>query len=127
MEGSLGIESGHREAIELEFGDIAEGLIAEEVADAAVEVAEFGFVECVVEAKHRRAVGKLEEALTGGTADAGAGRIETSQVGVFGLECEELAHQGIVLKVGDLGRIEDVVTVLVMLKLFAQIADAICG
>ena len=59
---AVAIVGGHGESVHLEFGDVAVFGAAEKVADAAVEIAEFGFVEGVIEAEHRRAVPYLDKA-----------------------------------------------------------------
>ena len=74
-EFAVAIVGGHGEPVQLEFGDVAVFGAAEEFADAAVEIAEFGFVEGVIEAEQGRAVLDLDEALARLPADALGGRI----------------------------------------------------
>ena len=60
----------------------------------------------------------------GGAAHALGGRVGGEQLGVRALELVQLAQQLVVLDVGDLGRVEDVVAVVVVLDLRAQLVDA---
>jgi hypothetical protein len=113
----------HGESIELELGDVAVWGAAEEVADAAVEIAELGFVEGVVEAEEGRAVGDFDEALARFAADALGGRIGGDQFGVLGFEGLEPAHERVVFGVGNLGSVQDVILVFVVAELFRELLD----
>lgn len=84
MELAIGIAGGHGEAVELEFGDVLEGLAGEEFADAAVKIEEFAFVERVIEREHGGAMGQLDEAFAGGAADALGGGVWRDEFGVGG-------------------------------------------
>ena len=56
-------------------------------------------------------------------ADALGGRVGRGQLGMIGLERFEPAHQAIVFGVGNLGIVEDVVAVVVMVNLLAKLFD----
>ncbi len=117
LERAVGILGSEGEAVELEFGDVLEGLVAEEVADSLVEGAEFGFVEGVIQAEHGRGVAEFDEAFAWSSADAlgGGVRGDERRVGVF--EGLEFAHEGVVFGIRKLGLIEDVIEVLVVADL----------
>ena len=66
-----------------ELGDVAVFGTAEEVAYAAVEIAEFGFVERVIEAEHRRAVPYPDKALARFSADTLGGESGVSNSGCW--------------------------------------------
>ena len=59
---AVAIMGRHREAVQLQFGDVAECGAAQQFAHAAVEIAQLPLVERVVQAQHRRAVPHLDEA-----------------------------------------------------------------
>ena len=80
---AVAIVRRHGESVQLEFGDVAVFGAAEQVAHAAVEIAQFGFVQRIVEAQHRRAVPHLDEALARLSADALGGRIRREQLGML--------------------------------------------
>jgi hypothetical protein len=62
---------------------------------------------------------ELGEAFAGLAADALRGRVRGDEFGMGGLEFLEVAHEGVVFGVGDLGRIEDVIEMLVPAELLA--------
>ncbi len=65
----------------------------------------------------------LDEAFARLAAHALGGRIGTRQLGMSFLQRLELAHQGVVFRVGDLGRVQHVIQVFVVAQLLAQILD----
>ena len=65
----------------------------------------------------------LDEALARLAADALGGRIRRDQLGMRRLQRLQLAHQRIVFGVGDFGRVQYVVQVLVVAQLLAQSVD----
>ena len=117
MEGAVGILGGEGKAVEFEFGYVLEGLVAEEVANALVKRAQFGFVERVVETEHRRGVAEFDEAFAGGSADALGGGVGGYERGVGLFEGLEFAHEAVVFGVGELGLVEDVIEVFVVANL----------
>ena len=123
MERTGRVLGGEGEAVELEFGDILEWLIAEEVADALIEGAEFSFVEGVIEAQHGGGMGEFDEAFAGGAADALGGGVEGDERGVGLFEGLEFAHAGVVFGVGDLGLVEDVIEVLVVAEFLTELLN----
>ena len=69
VQDAVPIVHRHGKAVQLQLGDVAERRAAQQFADAAIEVAQFGLVERVVQAQHRRAVPHLDETLAGLAAD----------------------------------------------------------
>lgn len=123
LEAAARVLGREGEAVEFEFGYVLEGFVAEEVADALVEGAELGFVEGVVEAEHRGGVGEFDEAFAGGSTDALGGGVGGDERGVGLFEGLELAHEGVVLGVGELGLIEDVIEVFVVAEILAELLN----
>ena len=80
--------------------------------------------ERVVQRQHRRPVRDGREQRRRGAAHRLGRRVGRLQLGEPVLELAELAHQLVVLDVGDLGVVEHVVAVAVMLDLGAQLLDA---
>ncbi len=131
-EGRAVVE-GERQAVELELADVA-GLLGggERVADAGLPGAEFGLVVGVIEREHGARVRRFEEAVAGLATDALAGRVGRDQIRVLGLERLETLHQVVVLGIGEYGRVEHVVQVLVVAELVAEgfdllLRSELCG
>jgi hypothetical protein len=53
--------------------------------------------------------------------DALGGRIGRLQLGMIVLDCPQLEHKLVVFGIGDLGRVENVVAVIVVVDLLAQL------
>ena len=118
------IAQGDAEAVELELGDVVDGEIAGELADAAVPVGElFGGVG-VVEREHGAGVADLFEAFGGLAADALGGRVGGEQLGVRGFDALELVHEDVVLGVRDFGGVEDVIEMLMAAEVGAELVGA---
>ena len=117
----------HGEAVQLELGDVAEFGAAQQVAHAAVEIAQLGFVQGIIQAQHGGAVLDLDEALARFSAHALGGRIRREQLGVLGFQGLEPAHERVVFGVGDLRSVEDVVLMFVAAELFAELLDLARG
>ena len=64
---------------------------------------------------------------TGSAADPLGGRVGGDQLGVLGLERAQLVEQRVVLVVADLGVVERVVAVVVVVDLLAQLGGALLG
>ncbi len=95
--------------------------------DTLVESAQLAFVEGVSEAEHGPAVANGGELLQGRRADALGGGVGCDQLGVGFLQLLELAKEAVVVGVADLRGVEDVVAVVVVLELAAQLLDSIAG
>jgi len=113
VQEAVAIVHRHGKAVQLQLRYVAERLASQQLADAAVEVAQFGLVERIVEAEHGRAVPDLDETLARLAADALGGRVCCGQFRMRGLQFAQPAHQPVVFGVGDFGPVEDVVEVLV--------------
>jgi hypothetical protein len=120
LEQAAGVVDGEGEAIELEFGGVGEGLSGEEVADAAVEIAELAFVEGVVEAEHGRGVAEFDETVAGLAADALGGGIGRNNFRVICFESLEFAQEGVVVRVGNGGTVQNVIKMFVAFDFGAQ-------
>jgi hypothetical protein len=113
----------HGEAVQLVFADIAYFGTAGKFMHAPVPIAELFFAVDVVERQHGAGMRQLGEAGQGLAAYALGRGVGRDQLGVFGLNALELAHEHVEGGVGDLGRVEDVVLVFVMANLVAQFFD----
>ena len=115
---------GHGQAVELQLGDVLEFGAAQQLAHAAVEIAQLAFVQGVVETEHGRAVRHLDETLARFAAYAlGWASRASSSSGWRGLQIAQFAHEGVVFGVADFGLVEHVVQALVMAQRFAQLFD----
>ena len=81
-------------------------------------------VEGVVEAQQRDAVGDRGEERRRRGADLLAGRVGRDELGELRLELPQLADEGVVVGVGDRGRVELVVEPVVVLDRGPQLVDA---
>ena len=127
-EPSVAVRAGlvtqrHAQAVELEFGRIFDGQSAGQFVHAAVPVGQlFGGVG-VVEREHGPRVLRLFEALGRLAAHALRRRVGRDQLGMRRFKSLQFVHQRVVLGVGDLGRVENVVEMLVAAQFFAQFFD----
>ena len=117
------IVRGHRQPIHLQFGYVLVCLSLQQIAHAAVKIAQFAFVERIVQAQHRRAVLHLHEPFARLSADSLRRRIGRDQVRMLRFEILQPAHQRIVLGIGDLRLVQHVIQPLVTLQFFAQAPD----
>ena len=97
---------------------------AEEAPDALVELGELLDREGVLQAEHRHPVAHRGERAGRGRPDAPGRRVGRRQFGVGRLELQQFAQQAVVGRVGDLGVVEDVVAVVVLLDGGAQRVDS---
>ena len=123
---SVLVVHGHRQPVQLQFGDVFKRLALEQLADALVEGAHFIFVQRIVQAQHRRTVPDFHEAFAWFAADALGGRFGCDQIGLLGFQLLQPPHHPVILGVADLGPIQHVIQVLVVMQLFAQIFDFFC-
>ena len=123
-EPSLLVDDGEGDAVDLRLADVA-GLAAEPLDDAIAPGGQLLVVERVVEGEQRRRVPDgREQRRDRDAAHALGRRIGRQQLGVLLLERVELAHQLVEVGVRDLGRVEHVVAVGVVIDLRAQLVDA---
>jgi hypothetical protein len=100
--------------------DQARAHVAGAAAHALVERTELGIGIRVVEAEHRNEMFNRREALNRPAGHALRRRIGGDEIRVLGLERFELVQQAIELFVGDLGRVMDVIPLLVVPDEIAQ-------
>ena len=113
-----------RDAVDLRLAHVAR-LAAQPLDDAVAPGGQLLVVEGVVERQQRRGVAhRREQRGDRDAAHALGRRIGRQQLGVPLLERVELAHQLVEVGVGDLGRVEHVVAVGVVIDLRAQLVDA---
>ena len=96
---------------------------AQQFAHAAVEIAQFAFVQGIIQAQHGGAVLDFDEPLARLAAHAFGGRIGRRQLRVPRFQVPELAHERVVFGVGDLGLVEHIVQTLVAAELVAELFD----
>ena len=119
-----------RQAVDLRLGRVAElrgGDVEalEVVADARLPGAQLLLVAGVGEREHRLGVLDLLEAVQRRRADPLGRRVGAAQLRVVGLDRAQLVEQRVVGVVVDLGVVEDVVAVVVVLELAAQLGGAL--
>ena len=121
------VAQAHRDAVELGLGDVLDLLSFPEIEPLAhppVEVGDSRRVECVREREHGHLVDHLVERVEGSAADALGGGIGNGELGVGRLQGDELREQAVVLRVGDLRRIEHVVEMVVTSDRLAELGGA---
>ena len=117
----------HRDAVELGLGDVLDLLSfpkIEPLAHPPVEVGDPRLVEGVREREHGHLVDHLVECIEGSAADALGGGIGNGELGVGSLQGDELREQAVVLRVGDLRRVEHMVEVVVTGDRLAELGGA---
>ena len=119
-EGAALVAQRDREAVDLQLGDEAPGLLAQHPRVAREP--RLGLLPRVgvLEGEHRLRVHDRLESLGGLAADAARRRVGGRELRVRGLERLELAHQPIELGVGDLGLVVDVVEPLVAAEISSR-------
>ena len=118
------VDEGDGEAVDLQLADDLGEPPVEAVGHARQPRVEAGLVVGVLEGEERHLVADVREVVHGGAADAPGGRVGGDDLGKGLLDREELAREGVVLGVADLGTGEGVVEVLVPAELVAQPAGA---
>jgi len=100
-----------------------EFLAVEQLAHAAVKIAQFLLVERVIQAEHHGTVPDLNETLTRLASHSLARRIGGDQSRVLRFERLQLAHEGIVLRIGDFRLVENIVQVFVVPQHISKLVD----
>ena len=114
----------HREAVQLQLADIVQNFHAGQLSRTPIEVHELRVVQRVVEAEHGGRVRGLVDSFARRAADALRRRIRGQKRRMQLFEVLQLPQQGIELGVADLGRVADVIEMLVPSQLAAQEGDA---
>ena len=126
-ETTLLIHERHGDAVDLGLAREGQRVEVERrvgPAQAVAPGAQLVLVERVVEAHHRDAVAHLLEETRGrGTHRLGR-RVRRHQGGIVRLELAQLKDEDVVLRVGDRGRVEHVVELVVVPDQRAQLLDA---
>ena len=128
LEHAVAVDERDREAVDLRLGDVAEvGVLDPLARQVAAHAGDPGPQLVgrahVGEREHRLQVADLREPGDGLVADALRRRVRRDQLGVLGLERLQLAEQRVVDVVADLRVVEDVVAVVVVGDLLAQLGD----
>jgi len=129
------VEQLHGQPVDLRLGDVAarvEGAFRdvaafEEPADAPVELPKLLFREGVGEGEHRDVADDGAERIDRLRADALRGGFGVELLGMLRLEGDELAEEGVVLRVGHLRRVVPVVPVVVVPDQPPEFLDAVPG
>ena len=123
-EGSPLVGQGDGEAVDLRLGGEGEVVAAGAFGGAAVPVGKVIVGGGVGEAEKGAAVLDRGEGLEGGGAHAQRGGVGGDELGIGGFEGAELVHELVVLAVADLGCVEHVVAVVVVVDERAQLLAA---
>ena len=110
------VPQADRNAVELGLGDVLDLLPfpeLEPLAHAPVEVGDSRLVEGIGEGEHGHLVDDLGEPLERGAPDPLRGRIGSDELGVRGLQGQELREQAVILRVRDLRLVLNVVETVV--------------
>ncbi len=129
LEQAVAVDQRDRQAVDLRFGDVVHGGIAEAVrgqqpAVATVPGAQLVFVAGVGKRQHGLQMAPLVELVERRGADPLCRRVGRAQLRELVLETLQLAQQQVVVEVADLGLVEDVIEVSVMFDLAAQLDGA---
>ncbi len=127
--GQLAVLVGQRDghAVDLQFDDVGDRLLADHLADALVELAQFVGVVGVVDRQHRQPMLDGRELVDRLAADALGGAVGRDQLGMAGLDVLQLLEELVELPVRDFGLGLDVVFVVVVVDEAAQFSGALCG
>jgi len=115
-EAAARVGDRHRQPVDLQLADVA-AHGADGALDPNAEITNLIRAEGIVETEHRGAVPDLGEARRGLAAYSLGGGVGGLQLGKRRLEVDELAEEVVVVRVGDLGCVEDVVQARVTVEL----------
>ena len=122
------VEQRDAQAVDLRLAHVGERGARQGAADPGLELAQVVGRGRVVEREHRDAVlDRLEDVDRRAAPRAGWGCPRVIRSGKLASSSLQLAHERVVLRVGDLGPRLDVVEVVVMVNLLAQLGDALRG
>ena len=124
FEAPVAVDEARREAVELRLERVLHLLDFEAFAHPPVEVAQLLLAESVAEREHGRGVHDFREPRERRRAHPLGRGVGTPEARMRFLQRHELAHQAIVLGVRNLGVVEDVVAVVVVLDAFAKLGRA---
>ncbi len=115
------------ESIELMLRDVLDLFAAASLAHAPVEIAQLIVGECIVQAQHWPRVLHGLESGARAAANANGGRIGRDQLRVRRLQFLEALHQTVIGGVGNFRLVQNVIEILVMAQLVAQLFDFVFG
>jgi hypothetical protein len=125
-EDSVLVSQADRQAVNLEFGDVVYVLRLgqrQEILHALVEGEQFVAVEGIGEAEHGVDVGDSAERLQRRCTHPLCRRVGGAEFGIALFEFNQAAEEAVVFRVADFRRIEDVIAVIVVVYLLAQMLD----
>ncbi len=122
-EDSVFVLQRNAEAVEFMLGDVFDFFAANSLPHAAIEIAEGLVGESVVEAEHRARVADGLKSGARSAADASGGRVGRDELRIGGFEFFEPVHQPVIGGVGELGLVEDVILIVVVADLVAELLD----
>ena len=118
------VAQAHRQPVDLQLAHERRRRAAEAAGDPVAPLRQLGLVHRVVEAGHRHAVDDRRERRRQRRAtDLRGRRVGGDQLGMLGLELQQLADQQVEVGVGDLRAVERVVALVVIGDLLAKIRD----
>jgi hypothetical protein len=112
-----------REAVHLQLGDKLEVRLVEQARDALVPGEQLVLGEDVAQAEQRLGVLDHPEGLDRRRAHPLGRRVRRRQTGVVRLELGQLPHQHVVVVVADLGAVQHVVAVVMVVDQLAELFD----
>jgi len=124
------VDQGDGQAVDLGLGHVVDrrlldALLGQQPPRAGLPLAQLLLGAGVGQREHGQQVAHGREALERAPAHPLRGGVRRAQRGVRGLEAAQLVQQAVVLGVGDLGVVEDVVAVVVVLERTAQLGGAL--
>ena len=122
------VDEGHRRAVDLRLENVRDRLVGTEpLANVVGPLLQRLPRGDLLERPHGRQVLDLPEPFRGRRTDTLRRRVGCDELGVLGLERLQLVEQRVVRAVGDLGVVEDVVAVEVVLDQATQLGCAVRG
>ncbi len=117
-----------RESVQLQLGDVGESFLAQKIPHALIEVPQFGLVQRVIKGQHGARVRHFYEAFARLSPDPPGGRILARVLGMGLLQSLQFAHERVVFGVGNFGRVQHVIKILVVAQGLAELLDFLeCG
>ena len=111
------------QAIQLGLGAVGHLFHPKKLAHPFVEIRQFPVAEGVAQGQHGDLVTHLGKFLEGFSPHSLGGRVRRDQLGVGGFQFLEFAQQAIVLAVRYFWIVEDVIAIVVVVDLLAQVTD----
>ncbi len=119
------VEQADRQTIELRLGGVFHLLYLQAFADPAIEIGQLFVIKGIVQGQHGQRMLHRAKGLDGFGADPLGRGIRGDGIGMTLLQFLQFAQQAVVFGVGDLGVVEDVIAVVMVMQLGAQLFDAL--